>query len=129
MSPTARSTTLRLALVTLLAVTAGACGGDSDERAGDGPEDVAAFCAAVEALDGTDGTTQDDIVIAALEDMKRTAPGEVRDDVVLLADTLIVNDYPQAADDSMEAASPDAGRPASERLAAFVDANCDLPED
>jgi len=80
-------------------------------------------------LDGTDGTTQDDIVIAALEDMKRTAPGEVRDDVVLLADTLIVNDYPQAADDSMEAASPDAGRPASERLAAFVDANCDLPED
>lgn len=127
MSPRLRTPSLRVVLVALLAVAAPACGGDSDEARG-GQDDVQAFCDAVEALDATDGTTEDQVVIDALEDLKRTAPDGVRDDVVMLADTLLVKDYPDAADDSMEAARPEASRPASERLEAYVSRHCDLPE-
>ena len=85
-----------------------------------------AFCVAAEALGQTDGTTDPAVALEAFEDLKSTAPEEIRDDVVLVSDYIIVNDYPAEADASLEAASPEDRIAASERLAAYTDKHCDL---
>jgi hypothetical protein len=89
-------------------------------------EGIAEFCAAVAALDQTDGTTEDSVALAAFEAVRRTAPAEIRADVDLVVDTIIVNDFPSGVQPSMEAAPYEEHAPASARLGAYVEANCEL---
>ncbi len=127
---TVRPLLVATALLALLALLGVSCGGESEPaRAADSVDSAETaqlndFCAAVKALDDTDGTTEDSIVLEAFDEMKRTAPDEVRDDVVLLSDTLIVNDYPAGADDSMTAAPVEVSAAAGDRLGAYVNENC-----
>lgn len=86
--------------------------------------EVKAFCAALEGLDQTDGTTEASIALGAFAEVKRTAPAEVRDDVTVVSDTIIVNNYPTGVEPGMEAAPFDVLNPASERLAAYADEHC-----
>lgn len=112
------------AVLVAAALFTGACGG-SDDAEGT-PAGVEEFCAAVQALDRTDGTTDPDVVLDALEEMRRTAPEEVRDAVVLTSDRLIAAEYPDRADPSAEQGTPEQLRAASARLGGFVDEHCDL---
>lgn len=114
---------------TVLAVTAlagVACGEDGDPAESGRGDDIGRFCAAVEALDATDGTTEDRIVIDALEAMRQSAPAEIRDDVGLLADFAMLTDYPAAADDSMSAPSPEERIPAARRVSGYVEEHCGI---
>lgn len=82
------------------------------------------FCAAFAVLDTHDGTTEASVAVTAIEEARESAPAAIREDVDLLADTLIVNNYPSNAEPSMKAAPLDQLTPASERLREFVDENC-----
>lgn len=95
-------------------------GGTTTSTAGD----PAAFCSSIAVLDDTDGTTEASVVVAAIDDLRNASPAEIRADVDLVADTLIVNNYPDAADPSMEAAPFDELDPARARLASYAEANC-----
>ena len=110
-----------LALVAAGCLVAGCGDGDGGEASG---EDLAAFCAAVEAVDGTDGTTEDAVVLDALAQFRRTAPPEVRGDVDLVTDNLILNDYPDGVEPSMEEASVEELTEAGSRLATYVEEHC-----
>lgn len=87
--------------------------------------DLAAFCSSIAALDDTDGTTEPSVVLAAIDDLRNESPAEIRADVNLVSDTLIINNYPDAADPSMEVAPFDELDPARTRLASYVEANCE----
>ncbi len=76
-------------------------------------------------LDDTDGTAEASVVLAAIDDLRSASPAEIRADVDLVSDTLIVNNYPDAADPSMEVAPFDELDPASARLASYVEAKCE----
>lgn len=101
---------------------------DDEPVAGGSPGDVEAFCAAVTALDQTDGTTDAAIAVAAFDELRRTAPAEIRDDVNLVSDTMIINNYPDAADPSMQKATLDEMNAAGARVGAYADEHCDLDE-
>lgn len=96
-------------------------GGTTPSTAGD----LAAFCSSIAMLDDTDGTTEASVVVAAIDDLRNASPAEIRADVDLVADALIANNYPDAADPSMEAAPFDELDPASARLASYAEANCE----
>lgn len=85
---------------------------------------VEPFCAAVRALDATDGTTAQEEVLQALADMVRTAPGQVREDVRVLADNLIIDNYPSAVTAAMKRSSVAVGAAAGQRVGAFVEQHC-----
>ncbi len=95
-------------------------GGTTTSTAGD----LAAFCSSIAVLDDTDGTTEASVVVAAIDGLRNASPAEIRADVDLVADTLIVNNYPDAADPSMEAAPFDQLDQASARLTAYAETNC-----
>lgn len=84
-----------------------------------------AFCDSIAVLDDTDGTTDASVVLTAIDDLRDTSPAEIRADIDLVSDTLIVNNYPDGADPSMEAAPFDQLDPARARLAAYVASNCE----
>jgi hypothetical protein len=102
---------------------AGASGGSATRAT---PEEIEDFCAAIEALDQTDGTTEAAIVLDAVEDVRRTAPAEIRKAVSVTSDTFVINNYPSAADPSMAKASPEELSSSAARLRAFVDEHCEL---
>lgn len=143
---------MRLTLTTVLvlgaAVAVTGCGNDDEQVGGsaEGPDatasvattadaetaerastadDVDAFCAAIAVMDTHDGTTEASVAVAAIEDARGSAPAAIRDDMDLLADTLIANNYPNEASPSITAAPLDRSTPASERLAGFVEQHCD----
>ena len=116
-----------MSLVAVAAASTAAAGCGEDTGAGTAtstPTDLAAFCSSIEVLDDTDGTTEASVVLAAIDDLRDSSPAEIREDVDLLSDTLIVNNYPEAAGPSMEAAPVDELDPASARLASYAEANC-----
>lgn len=125
-----------LAGVVALALVGVGCGQDTDQRTvdasasdppvedGTDPDGVPAFCAAVEELDRTDGTTDSTVVIAAIDEMRRTAPAEIRDDVNRSLDSLVVSNYPDAADPSMEEMSLEEREAAANRMVAYVEQHC-----
>jgi hypothetical protein len=90
------------------------------------PEEIQNFCGAIEALDKTDGTTEAAIVLDAVEGVRRAAPAEIREAVRITSDTFVINNYPSAADSSMEKASPEDLSSSAGRLRAFVDEHCDI---
>lgn len=112
--------------VAVAATTFAGCG---EETGGDTTTstegDLAAFCSSIAALDDTDGTTEASVVLAAIDDLRNASPAEIRADVNLVSDTLIVNNYPDATDPSMEVAPFDELDPARARLASYVEANCE----
>lgn len=112
-----------------LAVAASAVAACGEETAGgtntSTSGDVAAFCSSIAVLDDTDGTTEASVVLAAIDDLRNTSPAELRADVDLVADTLIVNNYPDSAEGSMAAAPFDELDPARARVAAYAAANCE----
>ena len=119
---------VRMASVSMaVAATASAGCGEVNDRATTTSTagDLAAFCSSIALLDDTDGTTEASVVVAVLDDLRNASPAEIRAAVDLMADTLIVNNYPEAADPSMEAAPFDELDPASARLAAYAEANCE----
>ena len=87
--------------------------------------DQDAFCAAVEALDQTDGTTDEAIVLDVIDELRRTAPSEIRDDVDIALVTLIVNNYPGGVEPDMVAASIEDSAAAGAWISAFVEERCD----
>lgn len=118
-------TRLSSVAVALAATTAAGCG----EETGDATTtptagDLAAFCSSIAALDETDGTTEASVVLAAIDGLRSASPAEIRADVDLVADTLIVNNYPDEAERSMEAAPFDELDPARARLASYTEENC-----
>lgn len=92
----------------------------------DPSEEVDDFCAALEALAQTDGTTEPEIAVEAFDAVRRTAPAEVRDDVRVVSERVIANNYPEWADASMEPPTPEEEEAARERVRTFVDEHCDL---
>ena len=116
-----------VAAVAAVVVTAATgCGEQSAQRtAPPTTSGLDAFCASVAALDETDGTTDAAVTLAAIDDLRNTAPDEIRVDIDLVADTLIVNNYPERAEPSMRAAPFDDLDPARARLASYVKQNCD----
>ncbi len=121
-----------IAAAVVLAVTG--CGEQSEDVVGsdspatlesEAPEkNLDRFCASLAALDQTDGTTETSVVLDAIDEFRESAPAAIRNDVNLLSDTLIVNNYPSSAEPWMQAAPFDQHEPASARLAAYVEANC-----
>lgn len=87
--------------------------------------DIDEFCAAVAALDQTDGTTDASVVLPAINELRGAAPAEIRDDVNLVSDTLIVNNYPSGVEPSMEAAPFEVLDHARARLGAYVEKHCE----
>lgn len=82
------------------------------------------FCVAIKALDGTDGTTDESVVLEVLDDVVRTAPEPVREDVRTLTDNLIIDNYPSGKTESMKRSSVQDGAAAGQRLGAFVEQHC-----
>jgi hypothetical protein len=111
--------------VLVLALVGVGCGEDADPNgdAGDDNGDEA-FCAAVEALDGTDGTTDSSVVLAGFEEMRRTAPPDISDDVNKSLDHIVLGDFPEAADASMEKMAPAERQAAARRMAAYLEEHC-----
>lgn len=95
-----------------------------DDGAAAGAGGAPGFCDAVAALDETDGTTESTIALAAIEEMRRTAPAEIREDVRRSLDSLVLGNYPDAADASMEAMSPEEREAAAGRMTAYVEEHC-----
>ncbi len=131
----ARWSTAVLAIVTV--TLAGVGCGDTSEDASAGTSsttaasqttavDPDAFCAAIEALDRTDGTTEESIVLDVLDEVRRTAPPEISDAVDTASDTLIANNYPGGVEPGMQEASIEDTHAAGERLSAYVDEHCEL---
>jgi hypothetical protein len=88
--------------------------------------DVEPFCAAAQILDQTDGTTDTATAVAAIDELRRTAPAEIRADVDLISDTMIINNFPDATDPSMRKASLEELNAAGARVGHYVDEHCDL---
>lgn len=86
--------------------------------------DLESFCDAVAVMDAHDGTTDASVAVSAIDELRESAPSAIREDVELLADTLIVNNYPSHAEPSMKAAPSDQADPAGARLADYVETNC-----
>lgn len=104
-------------------VTAGAAS-SKDPIPASPADDLEEFCVSVAALDQTDGTTDPSVVLPRFDSLREAAPTEIRADVNLVSDTLIVNNYPNSADPSMEAAPFDVLDPARARNAEYVETNC-----
>lgn len=123
-----------LAGAVVLCVAGVGCGQDADPgtvdaaatdtSALDGAGGAPAFCDAVAALDETDGTTESTIVLAAIEEVRRTAPAEIGEDVRRSLDSLVLGNYPDAADASMREMSPEEREASADRMTAYVDEHC-----
>jgi len=88
--------------------------------------DPTAFCASFEVLDQHDGTTPEAEAVAALEDVRQTAPESLKSDVTVIVDTMIINDYPSSATSSMERASFEEFDESRLRLKSYVEEHCEL---
>ncbi|HEY9565150.1 MAG TPA: hypothetical protein VIR30_15400 [Nocardioides sp.] len=110
------------------------CGEGSEQSGGasttessvvhDGSDPEGAFCAAVSELGRTDGTTDQSVVLAAIGEMRRNAPADISDDVNRSLDSLVVGNYPSAADPSMEEMPLEERQAAAARMMAYVEQHC-----